>query len=149
LLKSGDLLVRNNVKVIKARLFGRKQSGGKLEFLVERVLDADRLLSQIRASKSPKTGDVLLIDEVPAKVLGRQGMFYELLLDLPAGQSVDDWMERVGHLPLPPYIQREDEDFDETRYQTVYATAPGAVAAPTAGLHFDEALFQKMEAMGV
>lgn len=155
LLGSNDLLVRNNVKVIKARLYGRKSSGGQLEFLVERVLDDKHVLMQIRASKAPKISDTVFVEgagkSFAFEVLEKKGGFYLLVLldNADLQNSVSDIIETVGHLPLPPYIRREDSDFDAQRYQTVYAQKPGAVAAPTAGLHFDEALFEKITAMGV
>ena len=153
LLKPDDLLVRNNVKVIKARLFGKKASGGQLEFLVERVLDDRRMLTQIRASKAPKISDTVFVEgegkSVAFEVLKKTHGFYLLALSDVSIMPVSEVIENLGHLPLPPYIRREDNAFDASRYQTVYAQKPGAVAAPTAGLHFDEALFEKISALGV
>ncbi len=156
LLEPGDLLVRNDVKVLNARLFGRKGSGGKLEFMLERVLDDRQVLSQIRASKAPKIGDSVFVENENAedagfsfKVLEKNDGLYRLQLDPDESRSLEELIEYYGHLPLPPYIQRSDEDFDEQRYQTVFAKHPGAVAAPTAGLHFDEELFEQVAALGV
>jgi len=153
LLKPNDLLVRNNVKVIKARLFGKKQSGGQLEFLVERVLDDRHMLSQIRASKAPKIADTVFVEgegkSFAFEVLEKTDGFYLLVLRDVSTLPVSEIIEALGHLPLPPYIRRDDSDFDAQRYQTVYAQKPGAVAAPTAGLHFDQALFDKITALGV
>lgn len=153
LLKPDDLLVRNNVKVMKARLFGKKASGGQLEFLVERVLDDKHMLSQVRASKAPKVSDRVFIEgdgqSFAFEVLEKRAGFYLLALSDVSIMSVSEVIENLGHLPLPPYIRREDNAFDASRYQTVYAQKSGAVAAPTAGLHFDEVLFEKISAMGV
>jgi S-adenosylmethionine:tRNA ribosyltransferase-isomerase len=146
LLDPGDVLVVNDTRVIKARLHGRKDSGGEVEVLVERVLDAHRALAQVRASKTPKPGRKLLLGEgVEAEVLGRRGEFFELRFDDP----VLDTLARHGEVPLPPYITHEAIGEDESRYQTVYAREPGAVAAPTAGLHFDRALLDAVRARGV
>jgi len=148
LLRAGDLLVFNDTRVLPARLFGRKASGGEVEVLVERVLDQHQLLAQIRASKTPKPGSVLHLDGgVLATVLGREGEFFRL--QLLTDEDAVTVLERIGHMPLPPYIQRPDAAFDQTRYQTVYARAPGAVAAPTAGLHFDPALLDALAAAGI
>lgn len=148
LLQPGDLLVFNDTRVLPARLFGAKDSGGRVEVLIERVLDAHRALAQVRASKPPKPGARLDLEGgVGARVLGRQGEFYELAFG--SAQSVVELLERAGHMPLPPYLARADEPADRTRYQTVYARHPGAVAAPTAGLHFDEPLLARLQALGV
>ncbi len=148
LLRAGDLLVLNDTRVIPARLFGRKDSGGQIELLIERLLDARRVLAQVRASKPPKPGQRLLFEAgVTAEVLQRHGEFYELAFD--AGTPATEILERIGHVPLPPYIERMDEDSDLERYQTVYARERGAVAAPTAGLHFDAAMLERLKAMGV
>ena len=148
LVASGDLLVFNNTRVIKARLFGAKASGGQIEMLVERVLGPHEVLAQIRASKSPKPGTrLLLAGRWQAEVTGRAGdMFLVRFLD---ATEVLDILELSGRLPLPPYIEHAPDGFDEGRYQTVYAADPGAVAAPTAGLHFDEAMLQRLQALGV
>ncbi len=148
LLKPSDLLVFNDTRVIPARLFGAKDTGGRIEVLVERVLDAHRALAQVRASKPPKPGGRLDLEGgVIVRVVGRQGEFYEL--EFESDQSVIEQLERAGHMPLPPYIARTDEPADRENYQTVFARQPGAVAAPTAGLHFDEAMLERLKAMGV
>ena len=152
LLQPGDLLVLNDTRVIPARLLGQKDSGGKVEILVERLLGADQLLAHVRASKSPKPGRRLLFDEgVEAEVVRREGDFFVLKFR-DGGQSeanVAAILDRLGHMPLPPYIEREDITADRERYQTVYARQQGAVAAPTAGLHFDEPMLQQLQQQGV
>lgn len=149
LLQPGDLLVFNNTKVIPARVFGQKDSGGKLEILVERVLDAHSVLAHVRASKSPKSGSVIWLGEgaelAKAEVVARR----ESLFELRFMDDVSAVLERHGHMPLPPYIAREDDVADRERYQTVYAEKAGAVAAPTAGLHFDEPLLDRLRQKGV
>ena len=148
LIQPEDLLVFNNTRVIPARLHGFKASGGKLEVLIERVLDEHCVLAHVRASKSPKAGSHLMLESViDVEMLGRQGELFELRFD--PSRPVLDWLQDYGHMPLPPYIERDDEQADQQRYQTVYARHPGAVAAPTAGLHFDEALLAKLENRGV
>lgn len=145
-LYSGDLLVLNNTKVIPARIFGRKASGGKLEILVERLLSDAQVLAHIRSSKSPKPNSEILLENGQAvRVVGREGSLF--LLDF--GLAVIPFLETYGHMPLPPYIDRSDTAEDQDRYQTVYGTEVGAVAAPTAGLHFDDALLAAIEAKGV
>lgn len=145
-LRPGDLMVFNNTRVIPARLFGRKETGGQLEVLVERVLDEYRVLAHIRSSKSPKPGSRILLDgDASAEMVARHAALFELCFAEP----VLPLLERVGHMPLPPYIDRPDEDTDRERYQTVYAKRQGAVAAPTAGLHFDQALLQAIADKGV
>lgn len=145
-LRPGDLMVFNNTRVIPARLFARKATGGQLEVLVERVLDDHRVLAHVRSSKSPKPGSrIVLEDESGATMLARHDALFELEFDEP----VLPLLERIGHMPLPPYIDRPDESADRERYQTVYAQKAGAVAAPTAGLHFDNELLQAIEAKGV
>ncbi len=147
LLNSNDLLVFNNTRVMAARLYGRKVSGGKIEVLIERVLDNHRFLAHIRASKSPKAGtQIILGDEVVVDVIGRQGELFELSVQQITPMVL---MEQYGHMPLPPYIDRSDESLDLERYQTLFSERPGAVAAPTAGLHFDQKLLQQVEKMGV
>jgi S-adenosylmethionine:tRNA ribosyltransferase-isomerase len=147
-LHSGDLLVFNDTKVIKARLFGVKDSGGKIEALVERVLGEHEVLAFIRASHAPKPGSRLLLAEaIHAVVEERQGDIYRLRFENDAVSF--DLLERHGNLPLPPYITHSPDAVDETRYQTVYARQPGAVAAPTAGLHFDEAMLAQLAQHGV
>jgi len=147
LLRPGDLLVFNDTRVMPARLHGRKATGGQVEILIERVLAADRVLAHVRASKSPKTGAMLLIEDWRLRVAGRDGNLFELVVE--AGGDVHRLMAEHGHIPLPPYIRREDEPEDQARYQTVYARRPGAVAAPTAGLHFDQAMLDRLEALGI
>lgn len=145
LLQAGDLLVFNNTRVIPARLFAHKETGGKVEILVERVLDGFRVLAHVKASKAPKPGSRLLLESGAATMLSRHDTLFELEFDRP----VLALLEQIGHMPLPPYIDRADELSDRERYQTVYAEHAGAVAAPTAGLHFDAEMLQQLAAMGV
>lgn len=146
LLRPNDLLVFNDTRVLKARFFGQKASGGHVEVLVERVLDSHTVLAQIRASKSPREGSVLrLADAFDVKVGPRAEPFFTLRFPEPCLDLIEKW----GRLPLPPYITHDPDSVDETRYQTVYARNPGAVAAPTAGLHFTDDLFAQLEAAGV
>ncbi len=150
LVQEGDLLVFNNTRVIPARMFGRKATGGKIEVLVERVLDEKSVLAHVRASKAPKPGAALLLgenDEYSAEMVARQDALFEIRFQ--ADKTVLEILEEIGHMPLPPYIDRPDEDADKERYQTVYNEKPGAVAAPTAGLHFDDELLEKIQAQGV
>ena len=148
LLKAGDLLVFNNTRVIPARMLGTKDSGGRVEVLVERLLDDHRVLAHTRASKSPKPGQVLKFDPgVEVEVLGRQGELFEL--QFLSEQPAIEILESIGHMPLPPYIERHDTETDRERYQTIYAERRGAVAAPTAGLHFDEEVMQQITAKGI
>ena len=164
LLNPEDLLVFNNTRVIPARLFGRKESGGKVEVLVERILSDREALAQVRASKSPRVGSVLLFPNTTrsgafltgfapeatmtkATVLGREDDFFQLQFECDS--SLVDFLEQVGHMPLPPYIKRADQLSDRERYQTVYGQVPGAVAAPTAGLHFDDAMLKRLEDKGI
>ena len=147
-VKPDDVLVLNDTRVIRARLFGEKQSGGKIEVLVERVLNEHEVLAQVRASKSPRAGSYLkLSGEMDVEVLGRAGEFFHLrfLAETP----VLELLEHYGSLPLPPYITHAAEDEDEERYQTVFARESGAVAAPTAGLHFDDEMLQALLHKGV
>jgi S-adenosylmethionine:tRNA ribosyltransferase-isomerase len=148
LLAPGDLVVFNDTRVIPARLHGQKASGGRIEMLLERPLDAHRGLAHIRASKSPKPGTELIFEgDVRAVVEGRRDALFELRF---LGETpLIELLERHGHMPLPPYITREDELADRERYQTVYARRDGAVAAPTAGLHFDEPLMEAMRERGI
>ncbi|MEC5317967.1 tRNA preQ1(34) S-adenosylmethionine ribosyltransferase-isomerase QueA [Brenneria populi subsp. brevivirga] len=149
-LEAGDLLVFNNTRVIPARLFGRKASGGKLEVLIERVLDEHRALAHVRASKAPKPGAELLLgddDSVRATMTARHDALFELRFDDP--RDVLSILNDIGHIPLPPYIDRPDEESDRELYQTVYSQRPGAVAAPTAGLHFDEPMLAALREKGV
>ncbi|MGJ0430541.1 tRNA preQ1(34) S-adenosylmethionine ribosyltransferase-isomerase QueA [Methylobacter sp.] len=146
LINERDLLVFNDTKVIPARLFGRKQTGGKVEVLVERILDAHHAIAHVRASKSPKAGTVIELDEgYCCLVLGREGDLFQL--EFP-GANLFELLEQIGHMPLPPYITRADDESDLTRYQTVFAREAGAVAAPTAGLHFDQAMMDRIKAKG-
>lgn len=148
LLKAGDVLVFNDTRVIKARLFGRKTTGGQVEILIERILDDHEALAFVRASKPTRPGARILIDEaVEFEVLGREGDLFRLRCR--ADMDFLEVLERHGRLPLPPYIAHTPDSTDEARYQTVYASRPGAVAAPTAGLHFDEAMLSRLDAMGV
>ena len=156
LVNAGDLLIFNNTRVIPARMFGRKTSGGKVEVLVERVLTEERFLAHVRSSKAPKEGTELILGEdklgegngIKAVMLGRQGALFELKI-IEKSTALLDILQQIGHMPLPPYIDRPDEDANKERYQTVYNKVPGAVAAPTAGLHFDDELLAKLNAKGV
>jgi len=147
LIEDGDLLVFNDTRVIPARLFGQKQSGGKVEVMVERVLDDETLLAHIRASKAPQPGTGLILEnEIECTMQAREGDLFVLQ------QGSRPWLallDQYGHVPLPPYIQRADADIDRERYQTVFASNPGAVAAPTAGLHFDDATLESLQRRGV
>ncbi len=146
LLQPGDLLVVNDTRVLPARLYGTKASGGKVEILLERLLSADEALVQLRSSHAPKPGSTLNFDgEVSATVLRRQDEFFVLRFARPVVGVLD----QAGHVPLPPYIRRTDESADRERYQTVYARERGSVAAPTAGLHFNETLLASLSAQGV
>lgn len=147
-LEAGDVLVFNNTKVMKARLFGAKASGGKIEALVERVLDAHTALAHIRSSKSPKPGSGLVFEGgIHAVMEERAGELFRLRFE--DSRSVYEILEHAGRLPLPPYIERAAGDSDDARYQTVYAKHQGAVAAPTAGLHFTDSLLEAIRAKGV
>lgn len=144
-LRRGDLLVMNDTRVIKARLRGQKESGGAVEILVERLLGPARALAQVRASKSPKPGSTIhLPGDASATVTGRDGEFFELEFST----GIAPLLERAGEVPLPPYLGREADSADDERYQTVFARHPGAVAAPTAGLHFDESMLEEMAEAG-
>lgn len=148
MINPGDLMVFNNTRVIPARLFGQKATGGKLEILVERMLDNKRILAHVRSSKSPKVDAIINLDGgYQMKMLARHDALFELVL--LSELTILDVLEAVGHMPLPPYIDRPDEDADKERYQTVYNKNPGAVAAPTAGLHFDEHILSTLKAKGV
>jgi S-adenosylmethionine:tRNA ribosyltransferase-isomerase len=148
LVRAGVVLVCNDSLVIPAGLFGQKTSGGRVEIMIERLLSGDRARAQLGVSKSPKEGASIDLDAGGrATVLGREGEFYELQFDV--GEPLESWLLHAGRLPLPPYIQREPGADDAERYQTVFAREVGAVAAPTAGLHFDEALLARLQAMGV
>ena len=147
LLRAGDLLVFNNTRVMAARLHGQKESGGKVEILIERVIEPTRCLAHVRASKSPKVGSKLLVEDAQITMVARHDNLFEL-----QQESAGDFyqlMESHGHMPLPPYIDRDDGADDEERYQTVFAKEMGAVAAPTAGLHFDDVMLNTLSEMGV
>ncbi len=146
LLRPGDLLVFNDTRVIHARLHGRKETGGRCELLIERIQSEDSALVQVRASKTPKPGSrIELPGNVSAVVGGRRGEFFSLTFSAPLAQYLDQF----GEVPLPPYLERDAESADDARYQTIYAREPGAVAAPTAGLHFDEAMLAETAAAGI
>ncbi|GGC04255.1 S-adenosylmethionine:tRNA ribosyltransferase-isomerase [Marinobacterium zhoushanense] len=148
LLEPGDLLVFNDTRVIPARLFGQKESGGKIELLIERVTGEHEALAHVRSSRSPKPGARLLLEGgLQAVVTGRRENLFELHFEID-GHLVEA-LEQHGHMPLPPYMKREDQSSDRERYQTVYNRKPGAVAAPTAGLHFDQPLLEELAAKGV
>ncbi len=160
LLKAGDLLVFNDTKVIKARLYGEKPTGGKLELLIERVLTGNQVAAHMRVSKKPEVGTTVALVGAPgtqdglcATLLGRwpdaDGALFRFVLSNDAGDDPLTLMERHGHVPLPPYIEHTDSAEDAARYQTVFAKNPGAVAAPTAALHFDEALLAALDGKGV
>jgi S-adenosylmethionine:tRNA ribosyltransferase-isomerase len=149
LLKPDDLLVLNDTRVVPARLYAHKQSGGRIELLIERIVDPVCALTQIRASKALKPGNVIYLksgaEEIKAVVNERHGDFFMVRFSAP----VTEIMQREGHVPLPPYIKRRYTSVDSERYQTVYARRSGAVAAPTAGLHFDHALLKRLRNQGV
>lgn len=149
LLNKDDLLVLNNTRVIPARIFGKKVSGGRIEVMLERVLSDSELLVQIRASKAPKVGGQLLLGDeaIKAEVVARDNGFYQLRLD--DQRSAIAVVQAIGHMPLPPYIDHSDDALDQQRYQTIFAEHPGAVAAPTAGLHFDQSILDEISAKGV
>ena len=160
LLNPGDLLVFNDTKVIKARLFGEKPTGGKLEMLIERVLGGNQVAAHMRVSKKPEVGTTVALtmapgsnDDLRATLLGRwpdaNGALFRFVLSNDAGDDPHTLMERHGHVPLPPYIEHADSADDVSRYQTVFAKNPGAVAAPTAALHFDDALLAVLDAKGI
>ena len=147
-LKPDDLLVLNNTRVIPARLFGCKTTGGKVEVLIERILDERTVLAHVRSSKAPVPGSSLLLEKhIEASVIERQKALF--VLRFLSNETVISLLNSYGHIPLPPYISREDDISDRERYQTVYAKKSGAVAAPTAGLHFDEKLLSELEARGI
>jgi len=150
LLRAGDLLVFNDTRVVKARLFGEKPTGGKLELLVERVLTGHEVVAHMKVSKKPPVGTtVLMAGGFTATLVGRWPQDDGPLFRFMFSEEPYAVMERCGHVPLPPYIEHGDSEEDERRYQTVFAKNPGAVAAPTAALHFDEALLAQLEALGV
>lgn len=145
-LRDDDLLIFNNTRVIKARLFGRKPTGGKVEIMIERLLNDTDASAQLRSNHAPKPGVRLLVGDHSLEVLDREGGFFTLR-SLDTGLT--DLLDEHGHMPLPPYIRREDVAQDLERYQTVFADRPGAVAAPTAGLHFSEALLAEIDRRGI
>ncbi|MFK7160635.1 tRNA preQ1(34) S-adenosylmethionine ribosyltransferase-isomerase QueA [Marinospirillum sp. MEB164] len=147
-VQAGDLMVFNNTRVIPARLLGQKSTGGQVEVLIERVLDDQRALAHVRASKSPKAGSRLRLEgELDVECTGREGALF--CLTFHHAEPLLSLLERYGHMPLPPYMDRADQPEDQERYQTVYAQKPGAVAAPTAGLHFDQQLLAQLAQKGV
>ena len=148
LIQANDVIIFNDTRVIKARVFGTKESGGQVEMLLERVLDETHAVAQIRASHAPKPYTRILINSSAAfTVLERQGEMYKVRLE--ADLPLLAWLEEHGSLPLPPYISRQPNAADEARYQTIYASKPGAVAAPTAGLHFDQDMLDELRCLGV
>jgi len=148
LLRAGDLLVFNDTRVLPARLFGRKETGGAVEILLERITGAHTATAQLGVSKKPREDSHILLDDgTRVRVLGRDGAFFELLFE--TAEPLEKVLSRLGRMPLPPYITREAGEADAERYQTVYAREPGAVAAPTAGLHFDLRLLDALRARGV
>ncbi|WP_333878788.1 tRNA preQ1(34) S-adenosylmethionine ribosyltransferase-isomerase QueA [Methylobacter sp.] len=148
LIDQRDLLIFNDTKVIPARLFGKKQSGGRVEILIERILDDHRAIAHVRSSKSAKPGTLIELDnDYCCEVLGRADDLFQL--EFKGDNSLLSILEQIGHIPLPPYITREDDQSDLTRYQTVFAREAGAVAAPTAGLHFNQAMMEKLKDKGV
>ncbi|MEO7013603.1 MAG: tRNA preQ1(34) S-adenosylmethionine ribosyltransferase-isomerase QueA [Dokdonella sp.] len=148
LLRAGDLLVFNDTRVLPARLFGRKETGGAVEILIERVTGSHEATAQLGVSKKPKEGAAIeLADGSLARVLGRDGEFFRLRFE--SAEPLERLLLKLGRMPLPPYIERTPDAIDSERYQTVFAREPGAVAAPTAGLHFDEALLDRLAARGI
>ncbi len=148
LINPDDLLIFNNTRVIPARLIGEKETGGKAEVMIERVLDNHRAMAHVRANKSPKSGGRLLLEnQINAEVIARHDTLFEI--EFHHDLSVYELLEKFGHIPLPPYIEREDTEADKERYQTVFAEKVGAVAAPTAGLHFTPELLQALADKGV
>ena len=147
-VRAGDLVVFNDTRVIPARLHGVKETGGRVEVLVERILDHGQVLAMVRASKPPASGSRLWLEQsFAAGILAREGDLYRL--QFPQDADTHGLLERYGHMPLPPYIERADTEQDQERYQTVYARAAGAVAAPTAGLHFDRDILERLSEKGV
>ncbi|HEX6834873.1 MAG TPA: tRNA preQ1(34) S-adenosylmethionine ribosyltransferase-isomerase QueA [Rudaea sp.] len=147
-VRPGDLLVFNDTRVLPARLYGRKETGGAVEILIERIVGSHDAVAMLGVSKKPKPGSRIVLEDGSALVVvGREGEFYTLRYDGP--QTLEKLLVHLGHMPLPPYIARPDESADAERYQTVYARAPGAVAAPTAGLHFDAPLLDALRTRGV
>ena len=148
LLNPGDLLVFNDTRVIPARLYGQKESGGQVEILVEKIVSTDTALAQVKASKSPRKGSMIRLEDGDViLVTGREGEFF--ILQSTGYKTLMDILNEQGHTPLPPYIKRDDSISDRERYQTIYARYPGAVAAPTAGLHFSEEIFTALDVRGI
>jgi S-adenosylmethionine:tRNA ribosyltransferase-isomerase len=148
LLRPGDLLVLNDTRVLPARLFGRKSTGGAVEIMLERITGTHTASAMLGVSKKPRAGSLIELDDgTPVRVLGRDGQFFELRFECP--EPLEKLLLRIGHMPLPPYIARPDDARDSERYQTVYARRPGAVAAPTAGLHFDAPLLDALRERGI
>ena len=147
LLGPGDLLVLNDTKVIPARLYGRKASGGKVEILIERIEAGQMALAHVKAGKAPKAGSQLILDKTVCQVLGRENDLFRLQFE--TGVNILELLAEIGHIPLPPYITRADDSEDLERYQTLFARQAGAVAAPTAGLHFDQAVLDRLDSRGV
>lgn len=148
LLRAGDLLVFNDTRVLPARLFGRKHSGGAVEIMLERITGSHTAVAMLGVSKKPREGALIELDDgTQVRVLGREGAFFELRFE--CAEPLEKLLLRIGHMPLPPYIARPDDANDGERYQTVYAKHPGAVAAPTAGLHFDAALLETLRARNI
>lgn len=149
-INPGDLLVLNNTQVIPARLFAKKTTGGKVEILIEKIVDKKRITAQLKSSKSLKLGTILILETgASLEITARAENIFELVFLIEPNTSILELLNKIGHIPLPPYIQRADELFDWERYQTVFASSPGAIAAPTAGLHFDEDLLTQLKARGV
>ncbi|MGN6790710.1 MAG: tRNA preQ1(34) S-adenosylmethionine ribosyltransferase-isomerase QueA [Rhodanobacteraceae bacterium] len=148
LLRAGDLLVFNDTRVLPARLFGRKPSGGAVEIMLERITGTHTAVAMLGVSKKPREGSLIELDDgTPVRVTGRDGQFFELRFE--CAEPLEKVLLRIGHMPLPPYIARPDDAHDSERYQTIYARQPGAVAAPTAGLHFDAPLLDALRARGI
>lgn len=148
LVNPGDLLIFNDTRVMPARLFGRKESGGRVEILIERIVGTHEAHAQLGVSKKPKTNSLIFLDDgSPVRVLGREGEFFTLRFEI--SESLEKLLSRLGRMPLPPYIEREAESSDIERYQTVFARQLGAIAAPTAGLHFDHNLLETLQNQGV
>lgn len=148
LIGTNDLLVFNDTKVMPARLFGQKTTGGKVEILIERIIDPHVAIAHVKSSKAPKPGAIIELEQdIRCKVLGREDDLFRLQFSGEGG--LRDILDRIGHIPLPPYIARADDENDRTRYQTVFAKQLGAVAAPTAGLHFNQSMLDKLKVRGV
>ncbi len=146
-LRPNDLLVMNNTRVIPARLFATKMTGGRVEIMIERIINNNSVLAMIRASIAPKLGSIIKLEnDTNVKVLEKKANFYTLEFET---DSIYDLLNCIGHVPLPPYIERMDNETDANRYQTVYAARDGAVAAPTAGLHFDKKLLNDLNSQGI